>query len=272
MMPARILIIEDNETNMDLMLFLLKSFGHMPLAAGDGVEALAVIRREPLDLILCDVHLPHLDGYELARQVKSDPALRPIPLVAVTALAMVGDRDKVLAAGFDGYIAKPIAPRAFIAQVEAFLRPDQHSTARQPQPPSTPAPPPVAKHATILVVDNLAANLDLARHILEPFGYAVITAESVAAGLELARLHSPDLILSDLHLPDQSGLDFIQTVKADPRLQAIPFMFISSSAYKKGDRQAGLDLGAAGFIVRPIKPQQLLAEIEACLRDVGKEE
>src|SRR5437870_9711954 len=97
---ARILIVEDNPASLQLMTYLLKSFAHLPLAARDGEEGLEIVRREPLDLIICDLQLPKLDGYGFARQVKSDPALSKIPLVAVTAFAMVGDRDKVLAAGF----------------------------------------------------------------------------------------------------------------------------------------------------------------------------
>jgi two-component system cell cycle response regulator len=121
-MPSRILIIEDNPTNLSLMTYLLRAFGHTVLTGCDGEEGLEIARRERLDLIVCDIQLPGLDGYALARQLKSHPALSTIPLVAVTALAMVGDRDRVLEAGFDGYLAKPIAPRTFVSQVEAFLR------------------------------------------------------------------------------------------------------------------------------------------------------
>jgi two-component system cell cycle response regulator len=265
-MPARILIIEDNQASMDLITFLLNSFGHSTLTAQDGVEGLEVIRREPLDLILCDVHLPNLDGYELARQIKPDPALRRIPLVAVTALAMVGDRDKVLAAGFDGYISKPIAPRTFVQQVETYLRPDQHSTFQPPGAATSPPPPP-AKRATILMVDNVPANLSLARSILEPFGYQVMVAESVAEGLTLARQAPPDLILSDLHMSVYSGLDFVRAVKADPQLNAIPFVFVSSTAQQEMGWGDALALGAAGFILRPIKPQAFLAKIEGYLKE-----
>jgi two-component system cell cycle response regulator len=258
-MPARILIIEDNPTNLDLMLFLLKAFGHTPLTARDGLEGLEIARREPLDLIICDVHLPNLDGYEVARQLKSDPLLGQTPLVAVTALAMVGDRDKVLAAGFDGYIAKPISPRTFVPEVEKFLRPDYHPQAAQ-------APPPEAKRITILIVDNSATNIDLACPILEPFGYEVKTAKNMAEGLALARQSPPDLILSDLHMPGESGLDFIRAAKADPRLSSIPFAFITSAVYLENHRKMGLAMGAVGFIRRPLKPPAFLAEIEACLR------
>ena len=90
--------------------------------------------REHPDLIICDVQLPDIDGFEVARRLKRDPELRPIPLVAVTALAMVGDRDRVLAAGFDGYLAKPIDPEMFARQIEDFL-PLANDPRRRPRRP-----------------------------------------------------------------------------------------------------------------------------------------
>jgi CheY-like chemotaxis protein len=120
-MSARILVIEDNLTNLDLMTYLLTAFGHVPLPAHDGEEGLYAAAHEHPDLIICDLQLPGMDGYEVARWLKGHPELHAIPLVAVTALAMVGDRDRVLAAGFDGYIAKPITPETFVEQIERFL-------------------------------------------------------------------------------------------------------------------------------------------------------
>ena len=119
---SRILVIEDNPTNLELMAYLLDASGHTVLVAGDGEEGVEATRREGPDLLICDIQLPKMDGYTVARRLKGHPALRTIPLLAVTALAMVGDRDKVLAAGFDGYISKPITPETFVGQVEAFLR------------------------------------------------------------------------------------------------------------------------------------------------------
>lgn len=119
---ARVLIVEDNEVNLELMVYLLEAFNHLTLVARDGLEGWQIAHTELPDLILLDVHLPKLDGYELAQRLKYDPHTRLIPVVAVTALAMVGDRDKILAAGFDGYIAKPIDPETLITQVETFLQ------------------------------------------------------------------------------------------------------------------------------------------------------
>jgi two-component system cell cycle response regulator len=266
-MRTRILVIEDNAANLDLMTYLLSAFGHTPVTAQDGAEGLQVACREALDLILCDVQLPKIDGYEVARWLKSHPRLRTIPLVAVTALAMVGDRDKMLAAGFDGYIAKPIAPDTFVGEVEAFLQGARHSTpipALQSTVQTLPRP---SKVATILVVDNVPVNLELAQSTFAPFGYEVITAWGMAEALSLARRMVPDLILSDVNMADGLGYDFITVVKADPHLRAIPFVFITSTALNTPDRVKGLSLGAVRFLVRPLEPHLLLAEIEACLRE-----
>lgn len=118
---ARILVIEDNADNLDLMVYLLEAFGHTVITAVDGAGGLAAVPRERPEVVLCDLHLPGIDGYEVCRRLKADPELRRIPLIAVTASAMAGDRDRGLAAGFDGYISKPIEAERFVPQVERFL-------------------------------------------------------------------------------------------------------------------------------------------------------
>lgn len=121
-MRARILVIEDNPANLELMRYLLESFGHTVLTAPDGEAGVAMVRQERPDLVLCDVQLPLLDGIGVARRIRSDPDLNRIPLIAVTAFAMVGDRERMLHAGFDGYLPKPITPENFLADIEGFLR------------------------------------------------------------------------------------------------------------------------------------------------------
>src|SRR5687768_2765781 len=99
-MTARILIIEDNPTNMELMRYLLEAFGHTVLAASDGHIGCAMAREEMPDLIICDIHLPKLDGFGVVSVLKQDSCTHLLPVIAVTAQAMVGDRDKLLKAGF----------------------------------------------------------------------------------------------------------------------------------------------------------------------------
>ena len=128
-MKATILLIEDNEQNRYLATFLLEQRGHevVPAESGPlGLELAATIRP---DLILLDIQLPGMDGHAVARALKSDPQLKSIPIVAVTSYAMVGDREKVFAAGVEGYIEKPINPETFVTEVERFLRPPEKEPA-----------------------------------------------------------------------------------------------------------------------------------------------
>jgi CheY-like chemotaxis protein len=118
---AKILVIEDNGPNLQLMTYLLGAFGHTVVSASDGLSGIDTARRQRPELILCDLHLPKLDGYSVRGVLRTDPALRRTPIIAVTASAMMGDRDRVIRSGFDGYISKPIDPEAFIGQVDAFL-------------------------------------------------------------------------------------------------------------------------------------------------------
>jgi len=268
-MKPRVLVVEDNPANLSLMEYLLGASGYAVLTATDGAQGIELARREMPDVILMDLQMPTLNGFEAASQLKAHPTLKRIPLVAVTAFAMVGDRERILAHGFDGYIPKPITPEIFVDQVQAFVP----SNLRSPQPPVPPESLPVAGPAsrgrTILVVDNSPVNLALVKSTLQPFGYEVLAAGSVREALQIAQQRSLDLILSDVHMPGQSGYDLIRIVKTDHRLRTIPFMFISSTVWGEKERQAALGLGAHTFILRPIEPQALIAEIEACLSEDG---
>ncbi len=118
---ARILVVDDNRANLDLMIYLLRAFGHEPTGAANGAAALEAAQGGEFALVLSDVLMPEMDGYELARRLKSDPRLAPTPVIAVTALVMPADRERIDAAGFDGCVAKPIDPQLFVAQIEAYL-------------------------------------------------------------------------------------------------------------------------------------------------------
>jgi two-component system cell cycle response regulator len=271
-MYARILIIEDNPTNLELMVYLFHAFGYEPVTAADGEAGLEALHREPFDLVICDVQMPGVDGYEVARRLKGHPTFRSIPLVAVTAMAMVGDRDRALAAGFDGYIAKPINPETFIKEVESFvrLRPEEHAPRPEPAPIAppkawTPAQSP-KRRTRILLVDNSPVNQDLMRSVVEPFGYELVSATSMAEGLERAHREPPDVILSDLHMPEASGYDLLQAVRKDPKLRALPFIFISSSSWPEPEVAEGLTRGADAFLSRPVDPQVVLQRLEESLK------
>jgi two-component system cell cycle response regulator DivK len=118
---AKVLIIEDNATNLTLAEFLLQSVGHTVISATDAEAGLTLARDERPDLILMDIQLPGMDGLQATVLLKRDEATRGIPVIALTALAMKGDEERIRAAGCDGYIAKPMRYQEFLTTIEAHL-------------------------------------------------------------------------------------------------------------------------------------------------------
>ena len=119
----RVLVVEDNEMNMQLVEFLLEQGGFSIVKAASGEEALTVARSgEPVDLILMDIHLPGVDGLSVVQELKGDARTSAIPILALTAHAMRGDKDRFLEAGCDGYISKPIDVKTFLRSIEQYLR------------------------------------------------------------------------------------------------------------------------------------------------------
>ena len=116
-MSKRILMVEDTDDNRQIVRDLIATTDYELIEAVDGAAGAA----EKPDLILMDIQLPVIDGYEAARRIKADPALRHIPIIAVTSYALSGDEAKALAAGCDGYVAKPFSPRQLLAMVHEFL-------------------------------------------------------------------------------------------------------------------------------------------------------
>ena len=120
-MSAKILLVEDNEANRYLATFLLENSGYSVVHAANGREGVIAAQNELPDLILMDIQMPEVDGYEAARRIKAEPHLAHIPIVAVTSYAMVGDREKAEKIGFAGYIEKPIVTETFISEISRFI-------------------------------------------------------------------------------------------------------------------------------------------------------
>ena len=120
-MTKRILVVEDHEDNRQILRVLLGSAGYQMIEAHDGETALTTAASERPDLILMDIQLPGLDGYEATRRIKADPALRGIPIIAVTSYALSGDEEKARAAGCSAYVAKPYSPLELLKKLREYL-------------------------------------------------------------------------------------------------------------------------------------------------------
>ena len=120
-MSKRILVVEDQEDNRQIIRDMLSATDYQITEAENGEEALAAVAKERPDLILMDIQMPILDGYEATRRIKADPALRAIPIIAITSYALSGDEQKARAAGCDDYVPKPYSPRQLLAKIRQYL-------------------------------------------------------------------------------------------------------------------------------------------------------
>jgi CheY-like chemotaxis protein len=120
-MKSKILIIEDNEQNMYMLTYLLESDNYEVFQAFNGTDGIALAKETIPDAILLDIQLPEMDGYAVAHKLREIDDLKKTPIIAVTSYAMLGDREKVMSAGADGYLEKPIDPDSFVSQMQAII-------------------------------------------------------------------------------------------------------------------------------------------------------
>lgn len=269
-MGARILVVEDTDYSLQLMTYLLTAYEHTVVEAVTGEQAIELALATAPDLVVMDLQLPGIDGFDTLTALRSIPDRDPVPVIAVTSFAMVGDRDRALDAGFDHYMTKPIDPESFVEEICARL-PSRLRGKHRPRPgtePSSATEPPAGPHgrrgAEILVLDDSVINQMLLRSILEPHGYRVRTASTVDEAIAAVDATCPDLVLSDVHVGDHSGAELLSHLRAVPVLTVVPFAFLSATT----DWQEPLiGDGKAPFIRRPIEPSALLDEVRALLHD-----
>jgi two-component system cell cycle response regulator len=268
---ARILVVEDTAYSLQLMTYLLTAYEHTVVEAVTGEQAVELAAATTPDLVVLDLQLPGIDGYQTLSALRSVPGLDGVPVVAVTSFAMVGDRDRALGAGFDHYLTKPIDPESFVDEINTRLPERLRGRDRPPPgPESTPATDESASEpgerggADILVLDDSIINQTLLRSILEPHGYRVRVASTVEEAITAVAAASPDLVLSDVHVGHQSGAELLSHLRAVPVRTVVPFAFLSATT---DWQDPVLGDGNTAFIRRPIEPPALLDEVRSLLRD-----
>jgi len=260
-MDKTVLVIEDDHLNMKLMRSLLGLGGYQVLEAGEAETGLQKATEYHPDLILMDVQLPGLDGLSATRQLKADPDLAGIPVIALTGLAMDGDREKAMGAGCQDYISKPIDTRRFLEQIGSLLitpAPEQKSVPEAP--PSVQRP-----YSRILVVDDDPMNVKLVTALLKKDGYEIFTAGNGVEALDEVRQQQPDLILMDVMMPIMDGYQATRELKDDPLTAGIPIIMITALNGTE-DKVHGLRCGADEFLTKPVNSAELLARTKSMLR------
>lgn len=261
---AHVLAIDDDPAHLTQIASLLSADGHRASAAPDAEIGLQMIDVQPPDLVVCDIRLPTLSGFDVVRRLKHDPATRRLPVIAVTAVA---EQEEAMRAGFDGYLAKPVSLPRLRAEIARLLP----GLAR-----AEPTRPAKAAGATagwakarlarsgkrILVLDNTEANRELLRVVLDYGGHAVACAHTVARAFAVARTWRPHLVLCDVHLDHELGSDLLRAIRDDPDLHDTRFAFTSASpGRRRGREEELLKAGACGYLRLPMKPQDLLRRV-----------
>lgn len=261
-MSARILIIEDNQANMDLMTYLLQAFGHQPTGAADGETGVALATRDLPDLILCDLHLPRLDGLGVLEKLRANPATRDIPILAASALPVTDGCAALRRAGFSGCLPKSLEPDVLIPTLESFLPPQLRTCAApqaEPAAPAPPAPPPAPARARVLLLDAAPESAGLVAAILSHSGYAVSPATSAAQARALLDGQRYDLVLCELGSLEAGRLSFLSDALA--MAPELPLLLIRPTD------EDDLDALGAGrrrsVLTHPLDPEQLVAAIKA---------
>lgn len=265
---GRILIIEDNHENLNLMSYLLSKSGYEVVSAMDGEDGLSKAATETPDLIICDIQIPKIDGLEVIKRLKSSTSLSKIPVIAITAYAMVGDRERILQTGCNDYISKPIQPEIFVSQIEAKLPTqkiinslnnvlsskgigDNHVLEES------------AYRGTVLIVDDSPADLYLSEMLIRSIQLRPVLAHNIFKAIELIDIEKPNLILSDYHLNENTALDLIAAVKNKCGFMTIPFIVISSSLTQNKRQALRETKEIEDIITRPIEPELFLSIIES---------
>ncbi|MCB9789042.1 MAG: response regulator [Deltaproteobacteria bacterium] len=254
-MDPTLLIVEDNESNLKLLLAVLAGTEFRVLTASDAETGLELVREHRPDLVLMDVGLPGMDGLSAARIIGSDPELAGVPVVTLTAHAMDSDADLSLSAGCIGHLTKPVDTRAFASQVRGFIEAGRQQLAR-----------PVADHrGRVLVVDDEPLNIKLFKAKLATERYEVLTASSGAEALELAATEPLDLVLLDIMMPGMDGYEVTRRLKAGPQTGHIPIILVTALTGTE-DKHRGLEAGADEFLNKPVNTHELLARVKSMIR------
>jgi len=244
-----ILIVDDSSFIRSQITKELEEIGAVITQAEDGESAMNIAKSKKFDLIITDVEMPVIDGFQLCSMLKEDTHTRTVPVIILSSLDSDRDVDRGFQAGATAYVSKAEAKNLLKNTVQNVLKKSVFHQDR-----------------LILVVDDSDIIRNLTKEELEKAGFQVITANSGKQALKHIAKRMPDLILSDINMPEMDGVEFCKSVKKDPNLSVIPFIFMSSNDDRSIMRRM-LQLGASAYLVKPFNLEQMVITVEKLLSD-----
>lgn len=274
-MSARVLVVDDILPNVKLLEAKLSSEYYDVLTAMNGEEALRCVAEESPDLVLLDVMMPGMDGFEVCTRIKANPKTAHIPVVMVTALTDANDRVRGLESGADDFLSKPINDIALMARVRSLVRLKmstdewriRSNTANQlgVVDENTGLMSEPAENANILIVEDKSFELKKMEGTLFGARHNVIAVENGADAMEMISSHDFDLLIVSLNLDHEDGLRLCSHLKSNERTRAIPLVMIGGDEDMKRIAH-GLEIGAHDYILRPVDRNELLARVRTQIR------
>ena len=272
-MTARILVVDDVPANTRLLEAKLTAEYYQVASARDGFEAVAAARRWQPDLILLDVMMPGMDGFECCRQLKQDTATLHIPVVMVTALGDAAERVAGLEAGADDFLSKPVEYGTLMSRVRSLVRLKRlldewrarGETVRALGLAEERMPPPSVAGALALVVDDWDDEADTVRSVLAQEGVQTTRARIQAEALDLSAAHPFDLIVLSLGLSEEDPLQLASSLRAADATHDVPLLLLGDTGERER-LQRGFDLGANDWLLLPLDPHELRARARNQIR------
>ena len=257
MSKKKILYVEDNDDNIYMLKPRLERKGYEVLIAGDGREGIYLANNKKPDLILMDLQLPVLDGWEATKHLKQDPDTQHIPIIALSALALEEDRSRAINAGCDDFDSKPVDFDSLMKKIHSFL-PEESE-------PVIASKVAVEDQSKILIVDDDDNNRYTLSEYLKREGYTNLeTAENGKIALDKLNENNFDLVLLDLNMPEMDGIEALRIIKSDEKLRNIPVIMISAADEIENITQC-IEIGAEGYLPKPFNSMILRARINSSL-------
>ncbi|MCG8463024.1 MAG: response regulator, partial [Holophagales bacterium] len=263
----RILLVEDNDMNRDLISRKLVRRGFEVSLASDGAAGVEATVRERPDLVLMDIGLPVLDGYEATRLIKENPEVRHIPVVGLSAHAMSGDSEKAMAAGCDDYDTKPIEWPRLLGKIQSLLE-RAASRAEESGEVGHTETAPASAERHILLVHESPLHREMLAGRLAGRDFGLVTASSAREALDRLGERAWDALIVDIGLGEVEGQLGIEVLRSHPRGQEPPLLLLAP-VDRAQDAASLLGAGADEMILQPFRPEELLHRLNRLLAPGG---